>query len=51
MVEENPDQLKFFGFHGKATVTHIGTATAEVESPALRGRVPVFAGSLLEVIS
>ena len=51
MEEENPEQLKFYGFHGKATVTNVGTATAEVENPAMRGRIPVFAGSLLEVVS
>lgn len=49
MRRENPDNLKYDGFFGEATVTHVGTSTAELDSPALRGRIPVFASGLLIV--
>lgn len=51
MRRDNPDWQYFDGFYGQAEVKEILTNTVEVIHPGLRDRVPVFASSLLEVVS
>ncbi|WP_417733099.1 hypothetical protein [Rosistilla oblonga] len=50
MREKDPDYLYFDGFGGSAKVSAVMVTTVEVEHPGLRGRIPVFASSLLEVV-